>query len=96
MFLVFEIVLGVYAGRGEPRPYNDISTFEIVRTWGAAGCAPTRACLAGYLLFADVFVPDGGLFDDEFFEEVDALLRAKVDDTHTVFDEPVEATAEGL
>jgi hypothetical protein len=26
------------------------------------------------LLFADVFVPDGGLFDDKFFEEVDALL----------------------
>jgi hypothetical protein len=27
------------------------------------------------LFFADVFVPDGGPFDDKFLEQVNALLR---------------------
>ena len=47
------------------------------------------------LLLADVFVPDVGFLGDELFEKVDAFLGVKVDHADAVFDEPVEAAAEG-
>jgi hypothetical protein len=68
-----------------------------LRTWGAAVLRPYMTLLERdrrLLLLADVFVPDVGLFGDEFLEEVDALLGVQVDHADTVFDEPVEAAAE--
>jgi hypothetical protein len=47
------------------------------------------------LLLADVFVPDVGFLGDELFEKVDAFLGVKVDHADAVFDEPIEAAAEG-
>ncbi|SRR6266478_9706820 len=45
--------------------------------------------------FADVFVPDGGIFLDVVGEESDALLGFAVDDFDVEGAEPVDAALEG-
>ena len=44
--------------------------------------------------FADVFVPDGWVFEDEAGEHVGAFLVVEVDDVGAVFAKPVEAAGE--
>ncbi len=46
-------------------------------------------------LFADVFVPDGGIFFDVSGEEGDAFLRIEVEDFDVEGAEPVDAALEG-
>jgi len=45
--------------------------------------------------FADIFVPDGGIFLDVVGEEGDALLGIEVDDFDVEGAEPVDAALEG-
>lgn len=48
------------------------------------------------LIFADVFVPDGGIFFDVLGQEGDAFLIVQVDHVHAMFAEPRDATWEIL
>jgi hypothetical protein len=75
------------------RPYGKTKKGTIYR-------APTRArpCFANcgdYLVFADVFVPDGGIILDVRGEERNAVCGVEVDDFDVERAEPVDAALEG-
>jgi hypothetical protein len=48
----------------------------------------------GESLFADVFIPDGGIFLDVIGKERDAFLRIQIDDFNTERAEPFDAALE--
>lgn len=48
------------------------------------------------LFFSDVFVPERGIFSDEFAEHIDTFFRRKIHDFDSIVSEPVDTAAKIL